>query len=381
MTRIWHELEGVSLARSGAAGDAYELERCLGTEQDTAFFGVAPAPERPRTVVKLMPADAAGAAEQLAMWNEIATLSHPHLLGLLDCGEGEAADGQWIYAAFEHPDDSLANAISSGTLGEQDAHDVLMSVQGALDYIHEKGLTHGAVDEEHVVAVGDRIKLTSDTLRYAFDTVEAQSADNAGLEALAQRIGAEFPAPKPAPEVPQQDREPVPPAVVSMAPVFATAEHEIGSRAPWLLLMGTVAALAIAVVLVATQRSSTNGTPAAPAAVAPSGPAASPVSLPEKRPPAPVQLPPAMVPALHKEHWRVVAYTYNHRGQAEKKARTVNRKWPGFQAGVFTPRGTNDPPFLVALGGAMDRDRAAALQKKARAKGLPRDTFIRNYSN
>jgi hypothetical protein len=77
----------------------------------------------------------------------------------------------------------------------------------------------------------------------------------------------------------------------------------------------------------------------------------------------------------------VIAYTYSHLKDAEHKAQTINQKMPGFHAEVFTPKGRNQPPFFVALGGRMTRSDAAALQRRAMGRGLPRDTFIRNYND
>ena len=59
-------------------------------------------------------------------------------------------------------------------------------------------------------------------------------------------------------------------------------------------------------------------------------------------------------------------------------ARSIKEKH-GFDAEVFTPRGERYP-FYVALGGRMPLTQAQRLQRDARAKGLPRDTFIRSPS-
>lgn len=77
--------------------------------------------------------------------------------------------------------------------------------------------------------------------------------------------------------------------------------------------------------------------------------------------------------------WRVVVFTYNHRDQAEHKARTIEEKHPELQAGVFSPKG-NGAPYLVTLGGPMDRASAFQLRGKAIRSGLPRDTYAQNYS-
>ena len=88
-----------------------------------------------------------------------------------------------------------------------------------------------------------------------------------------------------------------------------------------------------------------------------------------------------MEPPRARPEWRVIAYTYMRLKDAENKARSINQKLPGLNAEVYTPKGRNQPPFLVAFGGRMTRTDAAGLQRKALSRGLPRDTFIRNYTD
>jgi hypothetical protein len=74
----------------------------------------------------------------------------------------------------------------------------------------------------------------------------------------------------------------------------------------------------------------------------------------------------------------VVAYTYNQQDQAEHKAHTINERHSDLQAGVFSPKG-DAAPYLVTLGGAMDRAAAFELRAKAIREGLPSDTYAQNY--
>jgi hypothetical protein len=76
--------------------------------------------------------------------------------------------------------------------------------------------------------------------------------------------------------------------------------------------------------------------------------------------------------------WRVVAYTYNKQDQAEHKAQAIAQKNPQLQPSVFSPTGKG-APYLVTLGGAMDRDAAIRLRAQAIRLGMPGDTFARNY--
>ncbi len=76
--------------------------------------------------------------------------------------------------------------------------------------------------------------------------------------------------------------------------------------------------------------------------------------------------------------WRVVAYTYNHQDQAQKKSSAVAHSHPELRPEVFAPSG--HAPYLVTVGGVMNRDQAVAFVRKARNLGLPRDTYAQNYS-
>ncbi|HEY2860321.1 MAG TPA: hypothetical protein VGJ21_18010 [Terracidiphilus sp.] len=76
--------------------------------------------------------------------------------------------------------------------------------------------------------------------------------------------------------------------------------------------------------------------------------------------------------------WRVVAFTYNRKDQAEKKASTLAQKYPDLRPQAFSPNG--HAPWLVTVGGALERDQAYDLARRARTDGLPRDTYAQNYT-
>jgi hypothetical protein len=79
-----------------------------------------------------------------------------------------------------------------------------------------------------------------------------------------------------------------------------------------------------------------------------------------------------------RDQWRVVAFTYNHADQAQKKVETIAQKHADLHPEVFTPTGR--APYLVTVGGVMSRDQAFALAQQVRGLGLPRDTYAQNYS-
>lgn len=76
--------------------------------------------------------------------------------------------------------------------------------------------------------------------------------------------------------------------------------------------------------------------------------------------------------------WRVVVYTYDGAADAQKTASSINEKHPDLKAEVFSPNG-NSGPYLVVIGGQMNRENAVGLRQTARRLGLPRDTYLQNY--
>jgi hypothetical protein len=124
--------------------------------------------------------------------------------------------------------------------------------------------------------------------------------------------------------------------------------------------------------------------PAQPTAAAATSSATQPAATPAAQPPLMADARPAtrqssaVSPvAAHAPGWYVIAYTYNHQGQAQTKADRLNDRHRGFHTEVFSPHGRG--PYLVSLGGPMSESEAKSLQQRARRSGFPGDTYIRNY--
>ncbi len=81
-------------------------------------------------------------------------------------------------------------------------------------------------------------------------------------------------------------------------------------------------------------------------------------------------------PAGATRVWRVVAYTYRRKGDAEQRAQDLAQRHPQLSPGVMATRGGD---FLVTVGGAMSREEAMALRGQAVRMGLPRDTYAQNF--
>lgn len=353
MIATWKQWEGVCLAGEYSLDEW--LGECLGESGPAAFYRTSFGTDHRPTVLKLIPADAVDSELQLELWRDLRVLSHPALLQLLDFGycppEGDAGEG-FLYALYEFPEDTLEAALSNAPLTEIEKRDIREAAAGALLYLHGHGFVHGAIDAGHVVAVGNQIKLLSDTVRRA-SSEHTMAEDWRRLELLVPRTTVE-------PAV-LQVQAPAPPA-----PVCELPPPPRFTLPAWAI--GTIAAAVVA-----------GGFWFLPKA-APPAPKSSPQSVP--RPVAVVKpLPPPPQPqneTVNHAEWRVIAYTYSNHAAAERRAAAITEKWPGARVDVFQPK--SHSPYLVALGGWMTRDDAVRLLKIARGKGLPRDTYIQNYT-
>ena len=408
MTLPWNDLEGVSL------GGRYWLKQCLTETENDAWFLTRFDSTCDAAVRVVRAADAP--TDQLELWRASVAIDHPHLVRMLDAGGAEVQGTEVIYAVCEYPDDFLASALAERPLSTEEARGVLDACLRALGFLHARGLVHGAVAADHIMAFGDRIKLPSDTIRRAGESSEDMWALGATLvEVLTRerpRPGAEIPwIPEPFGTIMQRTmgEEPsrrwtvadveehlhppkpvhvaAPAPAVAPEPVFAPvtvpkaeppgdfvtyplARH--GGAMKWVPLAGLIAAAGLGALFLPHSKRP-EAKPAVQTVPQPA-PQASPAPRPEAPPPARTVAAAANPAAI----WRVVVYEYSHRAAAENKARSLNQKRPELHAEVFTPRG-NRAPYLVALGGFMTLPEAERVKKQARAAGMPRDTFVRNY--
>jgi hypothetical protein len=125
-------------------------------------------------------------------------------------------------------------------------------------------------------------------------------------------------------------------------------------------------------------------TSVAPPAASPAGDAAETIGAPKVVKPAPRPSPakPAIetagtAPTSERSVWHVVAYTYNFEGAAQRKATELVAQYPQLEPQVFSPSG--HAPYLITLGGGMNRQDAFARRDAARAAGMPSDTYAQNF--
>ncbi len=422
MTHLREHWEGVSLS-----GD-YKLEQWLGGDDSAAFFRTSPAPNGRRAVVKLVPEAAVDSTATLDLWHRTRQLRHPNLIELLDCGRADHGGEIVLYAVYESPDDTLASALSRSPLNPQESREVLDSILDALRYLHAQGLVLGALDPDHIVAVGDRIKLSTGALRDATTSsayrkdvrllgslwqqalmpaspksseIAAHAADpnpqtRWTLAEINTALNAPLPTvPPPAPPLPIS--APISVAPVSVSPVSVppivvrddrpalppshrrTPEPAFENRFLKWIFVGAAGALLLVLGL---SRPRPAGVATQSLAASVPHPAETPVPAPLPQAAVPRVVVPTVrgsSPAAGKEMWRVIAFTYRTRDAAARKVQQINQHHPGLNAAVFSPKGRSGY-YLVSLGGRMTREEATRLERRARGKGLPRDLYVQNYA-
>ena len=159
MSELWKRWEGQ------VADHKYQLQQFVGsTDHSVVFLAEYHGPEPRPAAVKFISADLVNAEQQLAAWNNAAQLSHPSLLRIYASGRCKIEDMDLLYVAMEYAEENLAQVLPERALMAEETRDMLDSVVAALTYLHGKSLTHGHIKPSNILALGDALKLSSDTI-------------------------------------------------------------------------------------------------------------------------------------------------------------------------------------------------------------------------
>jgi serine/threonine protein kinase len=69
-----------------------------------------------------------------------------------------------LYVVEEYAEENLSQILPERALTPEEARGMLAPVLQALQYAHDKGLVHGHIQPSNILAIGDQVKLSSDTL-------------------------------------------------------------------------------------------------------------------------------------------------------------------------------------------------------------------------
>jgi TonB family protein len=157
MSEAWKTWEGQAV-------DGFPLRQYLGgSEHSAVYLTQLNSSGEQKAAIKFIPADASAYA-QLARWRVAGELTHPHMLQLIRVGRCEFADANFLYVVMEYAEENLSEILPQRALEPEEARQVLESALDALTYLHAQGLAHTRIKPGNILAAGDQLKLSSDTL-------------------------------------------------------------------------------------------------------------------------------------------------------------------------------------------------------------------------
>jgi TonB family protein len=141
---------------------AYPLRQFLGSGENSAVFLTTH--DGRNAAIKLLPADPVGADAQLLRWREAAKLSHLNLLRILSTGRTELDGHPLLYIVMERAEEDLSQVLPDRSLTAVEAREMLEPTLTVLEYIHRQGFVHDHLKPSNIMAVEDRLKISSDGL-------------------------------------------------------------------------------------------------------------------------------------------------------------------------------------------------------------------------
>ena len=146
----------------------YPLRRFLGrSNHSVVFLTECKAQNVAQAAIKILPANPALTEAQLAHWRRVATLSHPHLMRLLDAGRCQLGGHNFLFVVMDQAEQNLAQILPGRALTPDEVRDLLPATLDALAYLHGKNLVQGGLKPPNFLVVDDQLKLASDTIRPA----------------------------------------------------------------------------------------------------------------------------------------------------------------------------------------------------------------------
>jgi serine/threonine protein kinase len=153
----WKQREGQLVAGK------FRLVQYIGGSDHAGVFLTERGPAE-KAALKLIPADQINADAQLARCKVAASLSHPHLLRVFEFGKSQLENKPYVYVVSEFADENLSQVVPQRALNPEEALPVLTAVADVLEYLHARRLLHGRIKPANIMAVGEQLKISSDSI-------------------------------------------------------------------------------------------------------------------------------------------------------------------------------------------------------------------------
>jgi TonB family protein len=117
-----------------------------------------------RAIIKLVPENGASSDLRFSRWELAASLSHPRLLRLFERGRCQLDNQKFLYLVTEYTDENLAELLPERALTAEEAGEMVRSLIDVLGWLHDQGLVHGRIRPSNIMAQGDLLKLSSESI-------------------------------------------------------------------------------------------------------------------------------------------------------------------------------------------------------------------------
>jgi TonB family protein len=160
MTEVWTKWEGQAI------NGVFPLRRLLSaSDHGAVFLTEYKAQNLLDAALKLVPVIPARAEAQLSQWTKAATLSHPHLIRLLEAGRCQLGDLPFLFVVMEYAEQTLSQILPQRALTPDEVREMLRPTLNALAFLHGKNLVQGRLKPSSILVVNDKLKLASDAVR------------------------------------------------------------------------------------------------------------------------------------------------------------------------------------------------------------------------
>ena len=174
--QFWQDLEGETF------GGVYRIKKYVHGDESSALFTTETNRGNPNAYdLRVFRTESESEEHLLNRLETARQLSHPNLVRIFDVDSAEVGSDRVVYAAAEHTEENLRDALRERALTEGETREVVRSIGSALRAIHGKQLVHGNVQPLNIFATAETIKLRGDCIVPAGTPADSMDLHDAHL--------------------------------------------------------------------------------------------------------------------------------------------------------------------------------------------------------
>ena len=158
MSDAWKQWEG------HIVDGRFPLCEFQGSSDHSAVFVTCFGSMQEKAAIKFLPVPGDGGQLFFRQWERTSRISHRHLLRLFAWGRCQLSAVEFLYVVSEFAEENLGQILPGRPLTAQETEFMLRSTVEVLGYLHGAGLVHARLKPANLMAVGDDLKVASDSV-------------------------------------------------------------------------------------------------------------------------------------------------------------------------------------------------------------------------